>query len=355
VPALLGPTGTTDLPAWFPADTTGARQVVLLVLDGLGWRQLETRHHLAPTLASMAGGSIDTVAPSTTATALTSITTGLTPGEHGVVGYRVAVHGEVLNVLRWSTPTGDARRRIVPHDFQRVRPFLGEKVPVIHRAELQGSGFTQAHLEGVRHAGYWVTSALAVEVRRQIAAGERFVYAYYDGVDRAAHAYGLGDHYDAEVATADRIVADVLSVLPGDAALLVTADHGQVHVGDRILEPPPEVLRAIRLQSGEGRFRWYHARPGAAHDLLAATEAAFGHVAWVRTRDQVLDEGWLGHRPGDAAVGRLGDVAVAVHEPVSIHDPADSGIFELVCRHGSLTPEEILVPLLGARGRADRR
>ena len=44
--------------------------------------------------------------------------------------------------------------------------------------------------------------------------------------------------------------------------------------------------------------------------------------------------------------GRLGDVALAAHEPVSFHDPADTGPFELICRHGSLTSAEMLVPLL---------
>jgi len=60
----------------------------------------------------MTGGPISSVVPSTTATALTSIATGLPPGQHGVVGYRVAVNGEVLNILRWTTPNGDARHRI---------------------------------------------------------------------------------------------------------------------------------------------------------------------------------------------------------------------------------------------------
>ena len=103
VPALLGPGGTERLPSWMPEPVAGADQVVLLVLDGLGWEQLKARPHLAPTLASMAGGAIHTIVPSTTATALTSIATGLAPGEHGVMGYRIEVHGEVLNVLRWTT------------------------------------------------------------------------------------------------------------------------------------------------------------------------------------------------------------------------------------------------------------
>src|SRR3954466_8479216 len=106
VPALLGRIGND----WLPAAVAGADQVVLLVLDGLGWEQLQSRAHLAPTLSSMTGGPITTVIPSTTATALTSLTTGTPPAEHGVVGYRVRVGGtNVLNVLRWKTADGDVR------------------------------------------------------------------------------------------------------------------------------------------------------------------------------------------------------------------------------------------------------
>ena len=102
-----------------------------------------------------------------------------------------------------------------------------------------------------------------MEVRRLLAAGEPFVYAYYDGIDKVAHEYGLGEHYDAELAAADRLVADVVAALPPDAALLVTADHGQVDVRRRPARSSAEVMSCTRLQSGEGRFRWLHARPGA--------------------------------------------------------------------------------------------
>ncbi|NCX60000.1 MAG: PglZ domain-containing protein, partial [Actinobacteria bacterium] len=99
VPSLLGPSGTAELPEFFPALARNARQVVLLVIDGLGWHQLRdrvaARPTLAPTLAAMQGGSITTVSPTTTVTALTSIATGATPGEHGLVGYRIDFSGRV--------------------------------------------------------------------------------------------------------------------------------------------------------------------------------------------------------------------------------------------------------------------
>jgi hypothetical protein len=327
----------------------GAPAVVLFVVDGLGWNQLVARPELTPTLQAMVGGPIDAVAPTTTATALTSIVTGMTPGEHGVVGYRVALHGEILNVLRWTTPAGDARTRIDPSEFQRHRAFLGEKVPVVGRKDFEGSGFTLAHMNGSPIVGYRVPSSIPVEVRRLLEEGQPLVYAYYDGVDKVAHEYGFGPHYDAEVCAADRLVADVLAAVPAGSVVLVTADHGQVQVGPAIIEPSPAVLRDVRLQSGEGRFRWYHARPGAARDVADAAAESFHHVAWVVGVDQVLDERWFGPHITDAARSRLGDVAVVARAPVSFADPADTGPIELICRHGSLTADEVLVPLLAAR------
>ena len=349
VPAVLGP--RRSMPSWMPGEVSDASQVVLLVLDGLGWEQLQERRHLAPTLAGMTGRAITTVAPSTTATALTSIATGLTPGEHGLVGYRIDMAGEVLNVLSWRTASGDARRQVEPRRAQPFAPFLGDAVPVVSRAELEGSAFTEAHLRGTRPRGWRASSSLPVVVGELLRAGERFVYAYYDGIDKIAHERGFGEFYDAELRAADRLVADLLDEVPAGAVLIVTADHGQVEVGDRLVVPHADVLRHVHHQSGEGRFRWLHARPGARADLLAAAREHHGDVAWVHDRAELVEAGWFGPVVSPPVAGRYGDVALVPHAPVSFDDPADSGPFALVCRHGSLTSAEMLVPLLVSAGR----
>ena len=345
VPALLD--GSVDPPGWLPPEVLEADQVVLLVLDGLGWDQLQERTALAPVLSSFTGGPITSVSPSTTATALTSIATGLTPGEHGVVGYRVAVgNQEVLNILRWSTPLGDARNRIEPEEFQPHVAFLNQRPAIVTKAEFVSSGFSGAHLSHVRFNGYRVPSTMVLELQRTLRAGEPFVYCYYDGIDKVSHEYGLAEHYDAELRFVDRLVGDVLEVLPPGAVLVITADHGQVDVGDNVLELGSSLVPHVAFQSGEGRFRWLHARPGRVDALAEAAREAHGDVAWVRTRDETVDEGWWGAKVTDAARRRLGDVALVAREPVSFHDEADSGPFNLVGRHGSLTAAEMYVPLL---------
>jgi hypothetical protein len=347
VPALLGPGGwATSLPPWVPRRVSAAEQVVLLVLDGLGWEQLEDHRQLLPTLTALDGGPITTVAPTTTATALTSIVTGLTPAEHGLLGYRLLIGGEVINVLRWTSQQGDRRRAHPPRDIQPYPAFLGHDIPVISPAELQGTAFTEGHLHGSRPVGYRMTSAIPVEIGRQLRAGEQVVYAYYGGIDKTAHERGFGEFYDAELRTADRLVGDVLDHLTPGAVLLVTADHGQVEIGDRIVVPDPDLVEMVALQSGEGRFRWWHARHGTADQLAKATADRYEDVAWVVTRDQVLDEHWFGPTIAAPIAARLGDVALVPFAPISFHDPADSGPYPLICRHGSLTAAEVMVPLL---------
>lgn len=346
MPALL--CAPDDAPAWVPEAALGARQVVMLVLDGLGWEQLQERRDMAPTLASMAGRAITTVAPSTTSTAMTSITTGMTPGEHGVIGYRIAMHGEVLNVLRWSTAAGDARSTIPPEKVQPHAPFQGERPPVVTRAEYRESGFTGAHLDGVRFWGYRTVATLVTEVDRLLRQSEPFIYSYYDGLDKVAHEYGLGQHYAAELTFIDRVVEYLLSRLPPGAALVVTADHGQIEVGDAVFPLAQEVLAHCSMQSGEGRFRWLHARPGRAEELHAEASARYSDVAWVLRRDEIVDQGWFGPVVTDVAQARLGDVALVAREDIAFDDPQDTGPFELIGRHGSLTSAEMLVPLLCA-------
>ena len=348
VPALLEGSAA---PTWLPAKVLQARQILLLVLDGLGWLQLRNRTEVAPTLTDMAGGSITTVAPSTTAAALTSISTGLSPGEHGMVGYRIAVggssgppHGEILNALRWSTGNGDARCRYDPRLFQPCEMFGSQRPPVVTRAQFADSGFTAAHLSDTRLFGYADRGGLVDQVLGAFAREEPFVYAYWDDIDRTAHEFGLAERYNDELAACDAMVAELLHRLPAGTAVVVTADHGQVHVGERLIHLPAEVTGLVDGQSGEARFRWLHSRPGAASDLLAAAHQAFDHVGWVRSVDEVVSAGWLGDRVTSTARGRLGDVAVVARDPVAFVDPAEASSIELIGRHGSLTADEMLVP-----------
>ena len=342
VPALINRGDAS----WLPDPATDAAGVLLLVLDGLGWEMVQAHAAMLPTLSAMTGGPITSIVPSTTSAGLTSISTGAPPGEHGLVGYRIRVGGEALNVLRWPSQGGPDPRAVQP-----LAPFLGHDVPVVTRAEFRHSGFTEAHLRDTTLIGWRTPSALVEHCRRLATDRHSLVYAYYDGVDKVAHEYGLHNEFlTTELAAADRLVADLLAVLPGDWALLVTADHGQVHVEEDGIVVLDAVDSLVGAYSGEGRFRTLHARAGASAELAAACKELYADQAWVFTRDRLFDEGWLGPSASFSVRGRVGDVVLAAREPVLFLDPEVPLERVMRSHHGSLTPAEMHVPLLGARG-----
>jgi hypothetical protein len=219
----------------------------------------------------------------------------------------------------------------------------------VTRQDFGPTGFTAAHLGRVELHRWHTPAGLVTAVRELAAGGAPFVYAYYEGIDKVAHAEGLGPYYDDELRAVDRLVADVLEALPPDAVLVVTADHGQVEVGGTVELIGPELMEATTLISGEGRFRWLHVRPGSTEDVAATASALHGNVAWVRTRDQMIADGWLGGVPSTEVAARLGDVALVPFAPTAFLDPADTGELRLQARHGSLTSAEMRIPLLGWR------
>jgi hypothetical protein len=345
MPALLG--ATDD--AWLPEPARAAEQVVLLLLDGLGWHAIGEHAGRMPTLAAMEGGPITSVVPSTTATALTSVSTGLAPAQHGIVGYRMRVGTDIVNVLRWTVRDGG--RPPDPFDVQRHTAFLGREVPVVTRSEFRNSGFTSAHLRGGRFIGWHTTAMLIEQCVRCVEAGERVVYAYYPGVDTVAHEFGLHDRaYRRELEATDRLVADLRDALPAHAALLVTSDHGQVHLEAKSWIDVSELAPLVAAMAGDGRFRYLYARAGSSAELAEKARALVGDRGWVWTRAELLESGVLGTGATGTIPGRLGDVVLAASDPVAFIDPSMANEPNLKSGHGSLTADEMLVPLLAAPG-----
>ncbi|HEX6310491.1 MAG TPA: alkaline phosphatase family protein, partial [Acidimicrobiia bacterium] len=226
-------------------------------------------------------------------------------------------------------------------------------IPTVTKHEFRNSGFTDAQLRGTRFVGWSATSSLVVHCRELVAAGERLVHAYYPGVDTVAHEHGLvGEFYRAELRAVDVLVSSLLEELPDSVALVVTSDHGQMHIHADGWVELPEIGPLVELQAGDARFRYLYARPGAAPELAAAAHDAVGGRAWVRTREEVLDDGWLGPRPTGSIGGRIGDVVLAARDPVAFVDPAMPKERLLRSMHGSLTAAEMQVPLVAGRGAA---
>jgi hypothetical protein len=345
-------------------DLPPARHVVLLLVDGLGWNLLQRYADDAPFLAEFGGGPITAGFPSTTATSLASIGTGLPPGGHGVVGLAFEVgDGVAMNALGWATAGDgrprDLRERFVPEEVQPVPTVFerltaaGVGVRVVLPAPFVGSGLTRAVLRGGEPWGVRALGDLAAAASGEPEADRTFRYAYHGDLDLLGHVYGPGsDAWRLQLAQVDQLVRVIAGRLPPAGLLLVTADHGMVQVDgmDRIdADERPELMEGVRLLAGEPRVRHVYARAGAGPDVLATWRECLADRATVVTRAEAVAAGWFGpvrarveHRIGDVVAACTGTTVITRSEA----EPVLSG---LIGQHGSLTADELLIPLLSYR------
>ncbi|MDO3704618.1 alkaline phosphatase family protein [Micromonospora sp. C28SCA-DRY-2] len=358
--AVLGVPGATD-PLRLIEALDGVRRIAVLLVDGLGWYQIPTAARYAPTLAGLAatvGRPLTSGFPSTTPTSLVTLGTGAAPGAHGVLGFTVRVPGSdrVLNHIEWAADPAPLRWQPVRTQLERARA-AGVAVTVVSRPEFGGSGLTVAANRGGDYRGAAGVDALAREMLAALAAGEgpTLVSGYHPDLDRHGHLTGVDSmpwrHAAAEV---DELLTRLVDGLPADAALLVTADHGQLDVpaGHRFdLDTDPRLRAGVRVVSGEPRVRYLHVAPGATADVVAAWSAVLGAAARVRTRDEVVADGWFGPVP-EEHLSRIGDVVVICNDTYAVmatrsEKPLAS---RLVAYHGADTAAEMTIPLLVVRG-----
>lgn len=334
-----------------------ATSAVVFVVDGLGSANLAARRGHARFLAERTGKdtAARTVFPSTTTAALTSLLTGVDPGEHGIVGYRVRVPGtlEAPNQLHgWET------HHLDPGTWQRAQPLMqresarGRPCFVVSRPGYVGSGFTTATLRGAEILG---VRDLTERVERAAELAARhpgaLVYLYAPDLDSVGHRHGWeSDEWSATLETVDAAVRTFAqAIAPGTGALL-TADHGMVDVAAhrRLLfgEESP-LWDGVAVVGGEPRMLHLYTEPGREAAVLARWRAAEESRAWVLGRDEAIAAGLFGP-VADAVRPRIGDVLVAARAAVAYYDDreSDKASQSMVGQHGSLTVEERIVPLV---------
>ncbi|MDD9208158.1 alkaline phosphatase family protein [Georgenia sp. 10Sc9-8] len=334
-----------------------APKVCVVLVDGLGMRMLVERGGHAPFLRGHLGSalSLTSTFPSTTAAAITAVGTGELPGTTGMLGFSVRepATGEVLNLISWE---GTALR---PRAWQRADTLFeqaerqgGPGVVSVGPARFVGSGLSEAALRGARPVSAErladrVDTTCAQLRRPDVAA----VYLYWGEVDHTGHEHGWGSwQWGEEVTATDAELARLARSLPAGTLLLITADHGMVDLsaGSRLDVAEDPVLAAdVELVAGEPRACHVYTAPGTASEVARRWADVLQDDAWVLTREEVEATGLLGALAADRR-DAVGDVVVAMRGRRAVVDSRTQSpaSIALVGVHGSLTEDEMLVPLV---------
>jgi hypothetical protein len=338
------------------------RRVAVVLVDGMGWHLLPALAADAPLLASVLAGNagrLDELActfPSTTPTSLASLSTGVGPGEHGILGFTVKLpdSDRVLTHIFWRDDPPAAQWQPVPTWFERLGQ-AGVATAAVLPAAFLGSGLTEAVYRGAQLHPATRDDDYGQIVVDQLRATPGLLYAYTADLDTAAHLFGIeSPEWHAAAVRVDALLTRLVDALPSDAALLITADHGGVNVPAHAridLDADPRLRSGVRAVAGEPRVRYLHTEPGATSDVIAAWSELLAGRAEVCSRDDAVTAGLFGPVRSDH-LPRIGDVVVTCHGDTAVlatgHEPPE--VARLVGFHGAATPAELAIPLITFRG-----
>lgn len=351
-------------------DTNGVRKIVLIVLDAMGYRNLE-KLQKRRTLKILEKGKCligTSVFPTTTATALTSFCTALTPQEHGMTGYILFLKefGTLTNMIELS-PIGFPRDSLlerglnIHHFLERETIFQKLKKenvkPVVVTANIfKNTGFSKMHHEGALVKGYHGISDMITTIKKILKEDEKtFIFAYWGLADTLGHRLGTnGIAYQTELYWVLRILENELAnALPKDTLLVISSDHGQIktswkeevwwdrkHEINSFLEVPP---------SGEQRMMYFHSCN--SKELKKYLELHYPERGLYIFSKEAFEIGLFGKgKTHSKFFDRIGNLILISKKDFSFNYKYTGKEESLKGRHGSLTEIELLIPIIVIRG-----
>jgi predicted AlkP superfamily pyrophosphatase or phosphodiesterase len=361
------------------------KHVVMLLVDGLGLQQLQQLIQPSSNkpatgrfsfwsrlLADAVLAPISSVAPSTTASALTSLWTGQPPAVHGIMGYEMYLkeYGLIANMLTHSPASfsGDVnglrRSGFNPETFLPV-PTLGPHLAqsdiatyalqhmAIARSGLSSMLFPAVNVTPFRSpSDLWVTLPALLDKHKDETS---YTYIYWGELDELSHRFGPQDRrVELEFTLFSYLLDDCINELRrharGDTLFLITADHGHLHtpqIVDQETRYHPVFTSSLHmLPSGESRLAYLYARPGHEASLLDYIAQVWPGRFELTSAASALAAGLFGEgsiHPNLAE--RIGDFILFAQDNAYLWWNAHDN--PLLGRHGGLTPTEMIVPLIG--------
>ena len=325
---------------------------VLLLIDGLGQQAFDKYAKQFDNSKLLNQVTVlNANFPSTTATSLTTVGTGVLPGVHGMLGYTVRIprsDNRILNALKWDDRVDPINWQKNPTLFERAERF-GIKTFHVAAKRYENTGFTQAALRGAKYIGANQLDEMAKKVAECLATPSAFVYTYLNIVDTAGHNDGVGS--EKWLLALDQVLSYISmlsAAVPKGTRIWVTSDHGMINRSEQIiLGQDNHLLQDVEVLAGEPRARHIYVKAGAISEVKSIWEETLKEKAIVLDKDTAVNSGYFGKVVSPDSYERLGDLIAIANENLILVDPLrikeESG---MVGHHGGTTTAETEIPLL---------
>jgi hypothetical protein len=325
-----------------------------LLIDGMGLELLRKYSRAYPVFTDLiAQGELASHFPSTTAVNISSVGTGVMPGIHGMLGYTVRVPrsgtpGRILNSLKWDDRVDPVMWQRTPTLFERATA-QGISVSHIAAKRYEGTGFTQAALRGALYVGANIIPDIIAGAKRALTASPSYAYLYLNNLDHAGHESGVGSpEWLAALGVVAELIEGLIAQLPPGTRLWVSADHGMINVGEKIVVGEGNrLLEKVSLMAGEPRARHIYVDEQDRSYVQDIWRETLDTRATIYTRAEAIAADLFGTVVTHDSEDRMGDLIAIAHDEVILIDPARvKEESSMVGHHGGITREELSIPML---------
>ena len=340
------------------------KNVVFIVLDGLGYNFIMEQG--SSFIKSNLVGNCTSVFPSTTATAITSFLTGMSPAQHAVTGWFVYLKelGTISAILPFKPRYGGeifSKSDIFAKDiFKQSTIFekFNRKSYTLSNDYIINSDYTKFYSKGSTSVAYKKESIenFVTNLRTlvQDIPEEKFIYAYWPTFDTLAHKNGIHslnckNHYQELSLALENFI---YSISKTDSVVIVTADHG-------LIDSPKEALIDLDLHpelrdtlvmplSGDPRAAYCYVKQGMTDIFENYVHEHLAEVCSLYKSTELVERNFFGlDEPNPKLWDRIGDYVLIPKENYVIKDKVlGESPHYYTGHHGGVSEDEMYVPVI---------
>ncbi len=350
-----------------PDELRPATNVVLMVIDGLGYEYL-MQQGKSTVFNKHMRGRITSVFPATTASGITTFLTGVAPQQHAITGWFMYLKemGLVAKILPFMPRSGGLSFSLTDVDpkiiFSQESVFdrIGVDSYYVIYKELLTTDYTSATSKTAKGMGFQTLDDFFTKIKETVAINnnKKYIYAYWSEFDSLCHHYGTKS---AEVSShfkeIERKMGAFLETIKGtNTIILITSDHGLIDTEEtrtiRLKEHPRFVETLTLPLCGEPRVSYCYVRPSRVSDFERYVRETFKDVCELYRGEELIEKKFFGlFKPHRKLFDRIGDYVLIMKENYVMNDVvAGEREHYHIGNHGGVSKEEMFVPLIVFKG-----
>lgn len=349
---------------FFDFSNISKKNIVLIIIDGLGYNYL-TKYGKDSFLYKNLKGKMTSVFPATTASAMTTFSTGLAPQQHALTGWFMYLKeiGAVSVILPFTSRAGDlklTKGKIKYKDIYNEKSFFEDlkvnSISIKHKAYID-SEYSRLVDKGAKKFPFSNLNGFFRQINKSLNTdnNKKYILAYWAKLDSLCHEKGT-DSKEAKkhLDELDKKVKFLAKSLKNkNTVIIISADHGLIDTKEKNkiieLKNHPRFVETLAMPlSGEPRVVYCYVKPLKIKEFKNYVKTEFKNACEIYKSDDLVKSNYFGlFEPNERLKDRIGDYVLIMKENYIMKDLVlgeDQNIF--IGNHGGVSEEEMFVPLI---------